>query len=290
MEINLIWQTPEGEYTSFEFEYITEILFKNFKQNRFFDNGSYETILDNSVIIYSKDNEDKTPISEDFIKYLDKFVDKKYNFYLVHLSNEHKGHDCWYYEKANYVFRNYYYDEIKNSNIKYIPLGFKSGFLNKNTDIDKKKNIIFTFIGMPYKQDRIEMVNIIKKYRSFLHLTNRWNCPTALKPKEISDLYEITKFVPCPMGNVHVDSFRITECLESKSVPIVKLYNNEDYFQNIFPNHPFPTVKSWEELHQINEIYSDEKNYKELLEKVNSYYDEFKNELASSIYKIINNK
>jgi len=137
-DINLIWQTPKGEYTTFEFEYITEVLFKNLKQNRIFDNGTYETVLDNSVIIYSKDNEDKTPISKEFIEYLDKFTEKKYNFYLLHLSNEHEGHDCWYYDKANYVFRNYFFKNIKNKNVKYIPLGFKSGFLNEKKLILKK--------------------------------------------------------------------------------------------------------------------------------------------------------
>ena len=289
MEINLIWQTPKGDYTTFEFEYITEILFKNFNQNKIFDNGTYETVIDNYVIIYSKDNEDRTPIPNEFINYLDKFIEKKYNFYLLHLSNEHKGHDCWYYDKANYVFRNYYFDDIKNNNVKYIPLGFKSGFLNKDKSNELLKKINFSFIGMPYKQDRMEMVNIIKNNKSFLHLTSRWNCPTALTPKEISDIYKMTKFVPCPMGNVHVDSFRITECLESGSIPVVKLYNENDYFEKIYPNHPFPKIKTWNELNILIKEYDDDNKYKELYETVISYYENFKQNLNSTIIEIIKN-
>lgn len=289
MEINLIWQTPKGDYTEFEFEYITKILFKNFNQNKIFDNGTYETILNDSVIIYSKDNEDKTPISNDFINYLDKFLEKGYNFYLLHLSNEVKGHDCWYYSKPNYVFRNYYFEDIKNNNVMYVPLGFKSGFLNENKDHKIPKKINFSFIGMPYKQDRMEMINVIKKHKPFLHLTNRWNCPTSLTPKQISEIYKITKFVPCPMGNVHVDSFRITESLESGSIPIIKLYDNKDYFQKIYPNHPFPKVKTWTELDTIIENYSDDKKYLELHEIITTYYDTFKKNINNSIIEIIKN-
>jgi hypothetical protein len=53
LPINLIWQTFNGDQTNFEFEYTTEVLFKNFEQNRVFDDGKLSTVLDNSVIIYS---------------------------------------------------------------------------------------------------------------------------------------------------------------------------------------------------------------------------------------------
>ena len=53
LPINLIWQTFNGDQTNFEFEYTTEVLFKNFEQNRVFDDSKLSTVLDNSVIIYS---------------------------------------------------------------------------------------------------------------------------------------------------------------------------------------------------------------------------------------------
>ena len=62
-KINLIWQTFNGDQTTFEFEYTTEILFKNFKQKRIFDDGKLLTVLDNSVIIYSNNLNN---ISEEF--------------------------------------------------------------------------------------------------------------------------------------------------------------------------------------------------------------------------------
>jgi hypothetical protein len=51
--INLIWQTKDGDETQFEYQYITEYVFKDIQYNKYFDNKSYSTVLDNSVIIYS---------------------------------------------------------------------------------------------------------------------------------------------------------------------------------------------------------------------------------------------
>jgi hypothetical protein len=287
-DINLIWQTNKGDASTFEYEYITEILFKNFKQNKFFDHATHQTFLDNSVIIYSKDSVDNTPISEEFLNYLDKFKEKKYNFYLLHLSNEHPDHDTWYYKKAKHVFRNYYFKEIadKHDNITFIPLGFKSGFIKNKNLIDLKKDLDFCFIGA-FKKDRSELVGEIIKYKHFLHRTYSWNCPTSLTQEQVKNIYEKTKFVPCPMGNTHVDSFRICESMESGSIPIMKLYNNEDYSNIIFPNNPFPKVKEWSDIEKILSKYNKKEDYDNLFNEVMGYYENFKKSLINKIYNII---
>lgn len=49
--INLICQTQSGDQTTFELEYITNVVFKNFNHDKFFDNGNLNVVIDNSVII-----------------------------------------------------------------------------------------------------------------------------------------------------------------------------------------------------------------------------------------------
>jgi hypothetical protein len=266
LPINLIWQTFNGNQTNFEFEYTTEVLFKNFEQNRVFDDGKLSTVLDNSVIIYSNNS---NTISDDFNNYLNKFVELGYTFYLLHFSNENLSHNCDYYDS-----------NITAENVIFIPLGVKSGFINKNDNSSKIKEYEFSFIGQP-KSDRQELLSIIENMDNvFIHKTNLWNCSTSLTQDECILIYNKTKFVPCPMGLVHPDSFRLMECLESASIPILKNYNNLEYFTKVWGNSPIPVVNSWDEI--VNYYNMDSNKYNELYENVFNWYSNFKLYLSNN--------
>jgi hypothetical protein len=280
-ELNLIWQTNRGDQTTFEFEYTTEVLFSNFYQNRIFDHGSYETVLDNSVIVYSNNT---NSISEEFLSYLNKFKELDYKFYLLHYSNEDLGHNYEYYSIATHVFRNYYDSNINLDNVTFIPLGFKSGYLNKEVNFlcqDKKYNA--SFIGQP-KRDRSEVINILEKLPNcFIHKTNSWNCHTSMSQSECADIYKNTKFVPCPMGWSHIDSFRIMESLEWGAIPVLKKYDKDNFYEKTFGTNPIPLVNNWNEIEDL--IESD--SYCDMSKKINDWYHQFKLELSNKIYKLI---
>jgi hypothetical protein len=281
--LNLIWQTFNGDQTTFEFEYTTEFLFKNVEQNIIFDDGKLSTVLDNSVIIYSNNSNN---ISDEFNNYLNKFVELGYTFYLLHFSNENLSHNCDYYSKAKNVFRNYYDSNIIGENVTFIPLGVKSGFLNKNKNYSKTKEYEFAFIGQP-KSDRQELLSVIENMENvFIHKTNSWNCSTSLTQDECISIYGKTKFVPCPMGWVHPDSFRLMECLESGSIPILKNYNNLEYFTKVWGDSPIPVVNSWDEI--VKYYNMDNNQYNELYNNVFNWYSTFKSDLASKIKNKLN--
>lgn len=265
--LNLIWQTSEGDQTSFEMEYITEVLFSGIKFDKFFDKGSLTTILDNSIVIYSSIRGYVTP---EFISYLNNFRSNGFTFYLLHLSNERPEDPCNYYSLAKHVFRSYYAPEMDKENVTFIPLGFKSGYLNKEktfSDCDKK-DISACFMGHP-KSDRNELIRVLEGIDSnFIHKTNSWNCPTSLSSDSCIEIYKRSKYAPCPMGWIHPDSFRISEVLEWGCVPILKKYNGLDYFQNIFPGHPMPVVSSWEEIPSVIES----PDYCSLRDKTQEWY------------------
>ena len=280
-EINLIWQTPAGGYTDFEFEYITEVLFADFTQNRFFENRGFKTILDHSVIIYSNNIDYPSPA---FFHYLEEFLRQGLRFYLLHLSNENLNHNCDYYSKASHVFRNYFDANITAKNITYIPLGFQSGFFNSEGCHDfSARNYNAAFIGEP-KSDRAELIKALEELDStFIHTTKTWNCPTALSQKECIEIYQRTKYLPCPKGYINPDSFRICEALEWGCIPIIRRYGGEDYFQHIFPDHPFPTVGDWEEIPRV----ISENDYTALSARCADYYREYKRNLRARIGGIL---
>lgn len=277
-KINLIWQTFEGDQTNFELEYIEGVLFSEIDHDKFFDGGSFSTVLDNSVIIYSSL---RGNVSQEFLNYLNSFVQKGFTFYLLHLSNERPDDPCKYYSLANHVFRSYYSPDMERDNVTFIPLGFKSGFLNKSREVNscESKTISASFIGQP-KSDRGELIEVLEKIElSFVHKTNSWNCSTSLSQDECIEIYKKSKYAPCPMGWVHPDSFRIMESLEWGCVPIIKKHNGVDYFQNIFPEHPIPVVSSWGEIPGI--INSED--YCFLRQKVHEWYLRYIEDLKQRI-------
>lgn len=278
---NLIWQTNSGDETDFEKEYISNIVFNQIDKELHFDNKSYTKILDNSIIVYSNNSNN---IDESFLKYISKVKEQTSKLYLYHLSNENDHHDASYYTLADLVIRPYYHKHLDQyNNIQYVPLGFKSGFLNiDNLSYNiENKNINLCFIGQP-KSDRNELIDTIQQSDSkFLHLTNSWNCSTSLSVKDCKEIYKKTKFSPCPMGFVHADSFRIMESLESGSIPILKNYNNLEYFTKVYGDSPIPIVNSWEEIINYNRIPSN--LYSELYNNILSWYSNFKINLSLNI-------
>ena len=282
-EINLIWQTEPGNQTNFEYEYITNILFKNFKKNIFFDKSNLNLVINNSVIIYSYDSEN---ITEKFEEYINKYVQNKYNFYLLHLSNKNLSHNFSYYSKANHVFRQYYDERINLDNVTFIPAGFKSGFMSNEISLNKK-TYNFSFIGNP-NNDRGEIIDVIQNLNGFVHASTQLVPSTLLNEEICKGIYNQTKFVPCPKGLTNKDSFRIMESLESGSIPILMKYDNLDYFFKIWGESPLPVINNWENLNEFANFSDTE--YETLFLKVKEWYLNFKNKLSNRIEEKIINK
>jgi hypothetical protein len=288
---NIIWQTTKGDYTEFELEYLREFLFKDITYNAIFDENKCETILDNSLIVYSCDEPE---LYDNLKQYLRKYDELGYTYYLLHLSNERLNHNYEYYVRAKHVFRGYYDERIKLDNVTTIPIGFKSGFLNKSqsTRTVFEKEYVWTFIGQ-LKNDREVMYNtLVSVEPNFVHLTSTWNCPTSLSVKDIIALYEKTIFIPCPHGWVNSlpESFRILEALEWGCLPILKRYNNLDYYENIFGKHPFIIVNDWAEAYnRIIELCSDFDKLEQYRNQVCDFYNNYKRTLREEITLLATN-
>lgn len=296
--INLIWQTRMdnisvlGDETNGQYEFITKVILKNVDYINYFDNKKYETILDNSIIVYSAPGSD---IDSGLKDYLNKYNELKYNYILLHISNETLNHKCEYYSDAQHVFRFYHDEKIKKDNVTTLPLGFVSGYMNNtnNINLSDKRDISVVFIGQ-VKSDRKILVESIKNIENnFLHLTNKWNCPTKLSFDDVIDIYKRTLFVPCPMGWCNPDSLRIFESLEWGCIPIIKKYNGIDYFEYIFGEHPIPTINEWTEVKGLMDNLINE-NIDDLILSINKWYKNYMNSVSENvsdiIYKKIKNK
>jgi len=294
--VNFIWQTRDGEESTFHNEFLINVVFKGLKCHHYFEGRRFKTVLNNSLILYTEDTRET---DKDFKQYLYQFIRRRFNFSLFHLSNEYLHHNSFYYSWAKRVFRHYYDKRIETThkNVTFLPLGFKSGFFNESFNQDTLKQDIaekvydFCFIGQ-LKSDREEIYNWIcqkvPKERGFTHITRQWTCPSALTQKQCIEVYRKTKFVPCPMGNINGDTFRISESLEWGAVPIIRSYKNsplgpdagegiEYHTKTWGDDSPIPVVDTWEEGLEKFRIMSDE-DYKKLHDKIFRWYEVFRSE------------
>jgi hypothetical protein len=76
------------------------------------------------------------------------------------------------------------------------------------------------------------------------------------------------------------------ECLESGSIPILKNYNNLEYFTKIWGDSPIPVVNSWNEI--VKYYNMDNNQYSELYNNVFNWYSTFKSDLVSKIKNKLN--
>lgn len=280
--LNVIWQTPAGEVTTFELEYIQKVLLSKTQYTPYFDSETFRTILNNSLIIYSNDTPD---ISPSFRAYLKKFDELGHTYYLLHLSNEKLNHNCDYYKNAKHVFRGYYDSSLQHDNVTFLPIGFKSGFLNATDTINsiQNRNGYWAFIGQIKSERKLMYDSLIDIKPHFTHLTNYWNCPTALTVSQVIDIYNQTIFIPCPNGWSGVDGggFRIMEALEWGCIPIIKYNNNSELYKIIYGEHPFIVTESWETAHQpIMDLINNPENLQAKLSEVHAWYKGFKSSLA----------
>jgi len=279
--IGLVDAPLEVLLKGWEYGYILNDLLSEFEIDVKLILDNLDVFIENCLIIYSCDDRE---LNKNFRDYFVNYKNKGIKFNLFHISNEQLNHNCDYYDYAEVVIRNYYDPKINKQNVLTVPLGYKGGIknLNQNYLSFNQKKYDFCFIGQ-LKRDRYDLITQISKSdKVFVHLTNRWDCPTSIGSKEMGEIYSSTLLVPCPMGNVNVDTFRICEVLESGSIPIIKKYDGYDYFEKIFGEHPIPTVNEWNEIISVYNNILLNPDYE--IKKINEWYSTFKHELKNTIY------
>jgi hypothetical protein len=69
----------------------------------------------------------------------------------------------------------------------------------------------------------------------------------ALEAAGYAALLDDTVFIPCPMGNAHLETWRVYEALERGCIPVLEARLTLDYYRALLGPHPLPTFASWRE-------------------------------------------
>ena len=289
--IKLLWNTHNQENTLTDDINLKKELFINNKWGLYHKENSDKWIYEIlKKIKYTSISDIKNLQDEDVLIIIDSNPEKKIKFYekiklvcskilLFHLGDETGSYDLsQIYHKCTYVFRtfcsNKYFD---NEKVKCIPLGYKSGIVNKKTSYRKYK---WSFTGTPHKSSRHDLLFQLSAIKPFFcHKTEKFN-KKIIEVNEMSDVLSATEFLPCPNGFFHPDTYRLYEALECGCIPIVE--NAYKYYDRLYPNNPFIKIGKWIDAQNIIKNWNIEK-IKDKQDECNKWWKNYKINLQAFI-------
>ena len=174
---------------------------------------------------------------------------------LFHLGDESGAYDLsQVYKNFNYIWRTFCSNKyFKNNQIKCIPIGYKSGLVNKHKDKRKYK---WSFTGTPHKSSRHDLLFQFSDIKPFFcHKTEKFD-EKIISVDEMSEVLSSTEFIPCPNGFFHPETYRLYEALECGCVPIVE--NAYKYYDRLFPDNPFIKIDKWADAKPIIKGWGDD--------------------------------
>ena len=210
---------------------------------------------------------------------------------LLHLSNESLQHDFGYYAKARWVFRSYYDPNCTLPHVSTVPLGYRSGFAAAAEALrrgERAREYVWAFAGQK-KSDRKTMADRMEGITPhFAHYTTGWLSTDMLTVEQMCDVYARTQVVPCPMGNINQDSFRVMEALENGCIPVLVKFYGYDLMKYTFGDHPFIVGADWADCARIiRRLQGDPAAYRARAEATDRWYRQFKETLADDIGRIV---
>lgn len=166
---------------------------------------------------------------------------------LVHLSDEWYGQDYSYYSRFDFVLRNHFSKSLQKPGILQFPLG-----LTRVTPVSHpivpqtSRRHTWSFCGNRVAS-RFEMLSVFSNVAPAYVLPQGQRIPRP----EFQEVLLQSKFVPCPMGNVMLETWRAYEALEAGCIPLLERRTTMDYYRNLLGDHPIPTFSSWREARRF---------------------------------------
>ena len=293
--IKLLWNTHNHKKTPTEDKEIKKKEAVEFKWGIYHKKNSniwiYEIL---SKVKYNIIESIENLKKEDILIIVDSNTEKKITLYnklklitsklcLFHLGDESGTKDLSHvYKNFNYVWRTFCTNKYFNGHqVKCIPLGYKSGLVNKKKN---KRDYKWAFTGTPHKSSRHDLIFQFSQIKPFFcHKTQKFN-EKIISVEQMSDVLSSTEFIPCPNGFFHPETYRLYEALECECIPIVE--NAYKYYDRLFPSNPFVKVDKWQEAQFILKNWQNDQ-IKEKREECSKWWSDYKIKLQEAVKKEI---
>lgn len=183
--------------------------------------------------------------------------------------------------------------KIATNNVRYIPLGYtdKMAVHNDGRAISiVNRKYKWSFCGDPFKSDRKEMIeNMSQVGTGFVHEYHGFMTEKSLSGKEYWEVMSQSVYVPCPIGNMNIDTYRLFEALEAGAIPIVpkaQAWQPFNYYRLLLNDNPIPSFSNWKEARSfVNR--TDIGTAAALAEEIRQWYQGYKERITAEISQTI---
>jgi len=293
--IKLFWNTNNQKKPNSNDKKIREKQEWDFRWGQYHKKNSDKWIYEILKKIKYNIIENETNLTEeDILVIVDSSVEEKNELYiklnaicskifLFHLGDESGSYDLSsVYNNCNYVWRSFCSSRyFENEKVKCIPIGYKSGIVNKQKNNRKYK---WAFTGTPHKSSRHDLLFQFSDVKPFFcHKTEKFNVK-IISVDEMSEVLSSTEFMPCPNGFFHPETYRLYEALECECIPIVE--NAYHYYDRLFPSNPFIKINKWADAKPMLKAW-EANQIKNKREECKIWWTDYKNKLQESIKKRI---
>lgn len=163
---------------------------------------------------------------------------------LVHVSDEWLAGGYGVYRQFDRVLRIYASRLVDAPGIATLPLGYPKGGAGPPVPVPAVGRAHRWSFAGEVKASRAAMVGALASIPGIVRDTRT---VAPMTGDAYRALLADTVFVPCPMGNVVLETWRLYEALEQGCVPIVERRPLIDYWGRLFGDHPIPSVRHWNE-------------------------------------------
>jgi hypothetical protein len=164
---------------------------------------------------------------------------------LYHLGDEFLTGGYELYRHFDFVIRNYYAGALRCDGIKTVVLGYACGMAGDGSEPKaSERPLAWCFLGA-LNAARASMIGEFRRIEPHrLHLIAREG-DRKVSRDEYKQALRSSAFVPCPMGNVMLETYRLYEALEAGAIPLLTRHAWMPYHDLVMPGHPIPSFPAW---------------------------------------------
>jgi hypothetical protein len=220
-------------------------------------------------------------------EYYQQFRGKK--AWLFHRGDETYDGGYEVYSNFRGVFRTYWSEIFDPRCVMQLPLGFSQGLLGGMSERSAaERPFLWSFLGEGGKTTRPDMLKALANVGpSFVQITDLGPVQ-RLGKAQYEQILSDSVFVPCCMGNVNLETYRVYEALECGAVPILEKRTSLDYFRGLLGDHPMPSFVTWEQAARFMlAIQHDRAAQDELLLRCSRWWEAYKRDLTQRIQDFV---
>lgn len=173
---------------------------------------------------------------------------------LYHFGDEFLAGGYELYRHFDFVIRNHYAGALRGEGIKTVPLGYPTGMASDGSEGPaSRRPLAWCFLGN-LNAARAEMIAEFRRLEPHrLHVYRIRGFGRPVERAEYRSILRSSMFVPCPMGNVMLETWRLYEALEAGAIPLLSRRPLMPYHDLVMPGHPIPAFASWSKARRYAE-------------------------------------